>query len=222
MVGVNGRVESVGHRAPPPPRCGPASSGGPGGWVGWGTLQVRPCMLGRRIHAAHAPSQPTLPATDGFLRTAGRSKEKEKSKAKADSSDIPDACHPRMAWIYRVDQGRHPPEQDDVPTDRGDLSKVGRCGWAGPLAPWMAPSSPQGWVHGVSCPPTPPRQPTECGLLPLTLIRRVQGCKPCRNPSPLSKPQQPAREHAPATPAAAPMPPAGHRPPESPRSPAPG
>jgi hypothetical protein len=27
---------------------------------------------------------------------------------------------------------------------------------AGPLAPWMAPSSPHGWVYGVSCQPTPP------------------------------------------------------------------
>jgi hypothetical protein len=28
------------------------------------------------------------------------------------------SAHPRMAWIYRVDQGRHPPEQNAVPTDR--------------------------------------------------------------------------------------------------------
>ncbi len=44
------------------------------------------------------------------------------------------------------------------PTVTGKLSKVGRCGLAGPLAPWMAPSSPQGRVYGVSCQPTPPRQ----------------------------------------------------------------
>ncbi|PJL52767.1 hypothetical protein B9Y60_09945 [Stenotrophomonas maltophilia] len=39
------------------------------GLAGWirlrGTLQVRPCKLGRRIHAAHAPSTgPTPPSTD--------------------------------------------------------------------------------------------------------------------------------------------------------------
>ncbi|QDL26622.1 hypothetical protein EGM71_02195 [Stenotrophomonas maltophilia] len=35
------------------------------GWVRlWGTLQVRPCKLGRRIHAAHAPTTgPTPPST---------------------------------------------------------------------------------------------------------------------------------------------------------------
>ncbi len=38
-------------------------------------------------------------------------------------------------------------------------SEVGRCGLAGPLAPWMAPSSPQGRVYGVSCQPTPPAPP---------------------------------------------------------------
>ncbi|AWH18739.1 hypothetical protein C1922_16220 [Stenotrophomonas sp. ZAC14D2_NAIMI4_7] len=30
--------------------------------------------------------------------------------------------------------------------------------------------------------PTVPRHPTECPLLTLTLIRQVQGCKPCRPP----------------------------------------
>ena len=47
------------------------------------------------------------------------------------------------------------------PTVTGKLSKVGRCGLAGPLAPWMAPSSPQGRVYDVSCQPTPPRQATD-------------------------------------------------------------
>jgi len=45
--------------------------------------------------------------------------------------------------------------------DRSYLSEAGRCGFAGPLAPWMAPSSPYGRVYGVSCKPTPPRHPTE-------------------------------------------------------------
>ncbi|AWH38334.1 hypothetical protein C1929_16970 [Stenotrophomonas sp. ZAC14D1_NAIMI4_6] len=40
-------------------------SWGMAGWVQWrGTLQVRPCKLGRRIHAAHAPATgPTPPST---------------------------------------------------------------------------------------------------------------------------------------------------------------
>ena len=45
---------------------------------------------------------------------------------------------------------------------------------------------PHGWVYGVSCPPTPPRHPTDSplllllSLLPLPL--QVQGCRPCRTP----------------------------------------
>ena len=34
----------------------------------------------------------------------------------------------------------------------------------------MAPSSPQGRVYGVSCPPTPARHPTQCQLLLLLLL----------------------------------------------------
>ncbi|WP_313466338.1 hypothetical protein, partial [Stenotrophomonas sp.] len=41
------------------------------------TLQVRPCKLGRRIHAAHAPAQPTRPALDRFL-CAPATKDKRK------------------------------------------------------------------------------------------------------------------------------------------------
>ncbi|HCR34569.1 MAG TPA: hypothetical protein DIV57_14515 [Stenotrophomonas sp.] len=59
------------------------------------------------------------------------------------------------------------------------LSGVGRVGCTGPLAPWMAPSSPQGRVHGVSCQPTPPRHPTERPLLLLLRPLQVQGCKSC-------------------------------------------
>ncbi|PJL16489.1 hypothetical protein B9Y66_05220 [Stenotrophomonas maltophilia] len=39
---------------------------GMAGWARWqGPLQIRPCKLGRRIHAAHAPATgPTPPSTD--------------------------------------------------------------------------------------------------------------------------------------------------------------
>ncbi len=76
----------------------------------------------------------------------------------------------------------------DLP-DRGNLSEVGRHGQAGPLAAWMPPSSPHGWVYGVSCLSMSPRQPTECQLLLLLLLLRLpasgrhyQGCRaqPCR------------------------------------------
>src|SRR6185437_3933911 len=71
------------------------SWGWPGGWVAQGPLQVRPCKLGRAIHGAYAPAQPTRPATDNFRARPPR-KRKRRSKAEAGRS----ARHPRMAWIY--------------------------------------------------------------------------------------------------------------------------
>ncbi len=191
---------------------------GPGGWVGWGPLQVRPCKLGRRIHAAHAPSRPTLPATDNFLRTAGRSK--EKSKAKADPSDIPGVCHPRMAWIYRVDQDRHLPTaaQNAFRQIAEDCRRRGGSGGGG-VRGMDAAAKPPGKGLRRPPPPDPPRHPSVAQLLTLPL--RVQGCKPCRNPTSLSRPQPPQCADAPAMPAAGPTRPAGHRPPESRRSPVP-
>ena len=57
------------------------------------------------------------------------------------------------AWRGCVDQGRHlsTAERDVI---RRDLSEVGG-GLAGPLAPWMAPSSPMDGFT-ASCKPTPP------------------------------------------------------------------
>ncbi len=85
----------------------------------------------------------------------------------------------RRASTHRVDLPCRP---RSTPThSRGNLSEVGRCGAAGPLAPWMAPSSPHGRVYGVSCSPAPSRQtisnPEPLWLWPL-LVRwplQVQG-----------------------------------------------
>ncbi len=119
-------------------------------------------------------------------------------------STLVDTVDPRHAWMTHsisdrcVDQGRHLPtaarNKAAVANSRVNLSKVGRCGWAGPLAPWMAPSSPLGRLYGVSCPPTPPRHPTECMLLLLLWLlhslRRVQGAA---LPNPLRCLWEPAR-----------------------------
>ena len=153
---------------------------------------------------ANPPSRPRT------ISCAPREDQKKKSKAKAGSSGI------------RVDQGRHLPERNAVTTDRGNLSKAG---WVRLRGREPRGCGDRAYMDVLAASPStgPTRQPTECRLLPLTLtlIRRVQGCKPCRNPTPLSRPQPPQCGDAPATPAAGPMPPAGHRPPESRHSPGP-
>ncbi len=89
----------------------------------------------------------------------------------------------------------------------------GGGGAAGPLAPWMAPSSPQGRVYGVSCSPTPPR-PTLSNPEPLWLWHwlwplQVQGCKPCKTTTSPSL-QSPAMPGSPATAAASATPGSSH------------
>ena len=107
------------------------------------SLHGRTCS----VPCAVPPARP-LTQSGGSARH-GKKKEEQEQRQKLYSGLLPagptptplrsDRSHPRKAWIYRVDQGRHPP------TVTGKLLKAGRCGLAGPLAPWMAPSSPQGW-----------------------------------------------------------------------------
>ncbi|MGB5787437.1 MAG: hypothetical protein WBH11_18865, partial [Stenotrophomonas geniculata] len=56
--------------------------------------------LGRRIHAAHAPAQPTRPAYDSFRARPPRKIKKRKVKIKSGSLRL----HPRVAWMC-IDQG---------------------------------------------------------------------------------------------------------------------
>ncbi len=107
--------------------------------------------LGRGIHAADTPATgPAPPSTDlRDLSARGvRSVFRRKTDLTPEFHSISDRC---------VDQGRHLPtaarNKAAVANSRVNLSKAGRCGAAGPLAPWMAPSSPHGRVYGVSCPP---------------------------------------------------------------------
>jgi len=77
------------------------------------------------------------------------------------------ASDPRFIWISDGCA-----DQRSAPTNsRVNLSGAGRCGLAGPQAPWMAPTSPQGWVYGVSCQPTPPRPTHSKPEPPLILLR---------------------------------------------------
>ena len=162
-----------------PPRCGPASSGmgREGGSAGGRCKYVHVSSVAASMRltdlapVSGRPSRPTLPAMDSFLRTAGRSK--EKSKAKADPSDIPGVCHPRMAWIYRVDQDRHLPTaaQNAFRQIAEDCRRRGGSG-GGVSAAWMPRPSPrEGFT--ASPPPDPPRHPSVAQLLTLPL--RVQG-----------------------------------------------
>ncbi len=129
-VGGVGPVE--GDAASPPPGPGPAAGGCAFGRLRSSASQAKrphPCKLGRRIHAAHAPSTgPTPPSTvDRDLSE----RHGVRSRCYATGSDprfisISDRC---------VDQGRHLPTAARttiaVPNSCRNLSEVGRCRIAG-------------------------------------------------------------------------------------------
>ena len=199
--GLAGRVGCAGAAASPPPGPGPAA----GGWA-FGRLRSRasqakrphPCKLGRRIHAAHAPAQPTRPATDSFRVRPPR---KRKRRSKADRF----APHPRITWIYRVDQGRH------LPTAAGIFR-----GWGGV---GLQDRWRHGWRHRAprdgftACPAAPhrPAQPSAtqsrcCCCCCLCRCRAASPAKATTSPSL----QSPAGRGSPATAAASATPGSSH------------
>ena len=118
LVAGVGRVERV-------------SGGWPGGWAAQGTLQVRPCKLDRRIHAAHAPAQPTHPAPDRFLRGQPRKAEQEiKGRSRSLRSSLPDfRCSLVAGQGPALPQGIHAWRGSTA--DRRNLSKAGWVRWRG-------------------------------------------------------------------------------------------
>ena len=108
---------------------------------------------------------PARPLTGSCAASHGRQNKKSKAKAgrftlQCLTSEISLVAGQRPALPQSIHAWR------GSTADRGNLSGAGWWGPAGPLAPWMAPSSPHGWVYGVSCWPPSPRQPTEYLLLP--------------------------------------------------------
>ncbi len=114
---------------------------------------------------------------------------------------FPRSVDPRHAWMNLCQttksiwgQSRFPLENGSDPrtpcrsrinpTVTGKLSKVGRCGLAGPLAPWMAPSSPpwKGLRRVLPVHTAPPnQQKTRAALalaLALALASAVAGQRP--------------------------------------------
>ena len=134
------------------------------GWVGRGEPGWIWGLAAASMPRTPPPSPPARPLTHcGGSARHGKKKEDQEQKrhsrypcpasiqqiSSTHGVDLP--CRPRST----------PTGNRDLPTVTGKLSGVGRCGLAGPLAPWMAPSSPQGRVYGVSRQPTPIQPPTE-------------------------------------------------------------
>ncbi len=156
-----------------------------------------------RAHAADTPANPSRPATDSFRARPPR---KRKRRSEADRF----ALHPRMAWIYRVDQGRHPPAIAVDPPSPGNCRRRGGSDGGGVNRMDAATKPP--WTGLRRPPPSdPPRHLAVIRLLLLLLLLllQVQGCKPCKVPTSPSL-QSPAGPARPATAAASATPDSSH------------
>ena len=118
----------------------------------------------------HGP--PARPPTVSCAARHGMEEEKQgKSGSRAALAHAPDPSgqtkegRGEAASLFQI-PSRQPNALRSV---TGNLSEVGRVGFAGVSAAWMPRPSPQGWVYGVPREPTPPRQVRHNPEPPLTL-----------------------------------------------------
>ncbi len=188
-VGGPGWCGLAGDAVNPPPGSGPAAGGCAFGRLRSSASQAKrphPWGLGSRIHAADTPASPHRPGLDRFMRQSGWQRQKQErflvsgKKWRAEhglgstrSAQPSCFCFCFCSSFFSSVGGR-----------TRKLSEVGRVGWAGVSAPWMARLSPQGRVYGVPCPAHPPGQAQLCSrassTLP-TLRPPTRGCAVRRN-----------------------------------------
>ena len=195
------------------------------GWVRLrGPLQVRPCKLGRRLLVcavlrtrqdrgwASCPTRPrhasgpcgsrprnrTHPAFDRFPRSVDpRHAWMNLHRNRIFRMGI--EKHPRMAWIYCVDQGRHPPTAAEI------CQRWGGAGVRG-VSRMDAAAKPTRTYLRRPRAPAPPHHPTEYPLLllPLLGLRQVQGATLPTHPNPRPGTPRSASAHRSARDAACP------------------
>gem|GEM_PF-815132 len=175
---VGGVGPVAGDAASPPPGPGPAAGGCAFGRLRSSASQAKrphPCKLGRRIHAAHAPSTgPTPPSTNLRDLSALHSVDPRHAwmlfvrlSKYSNSMEI----HPRMAWIYQI---------AEICRRRGGVGVRGVSRMDAAAKPtWTYLRRPRT--------PTPPRYHTEIALwlLLLPLLECFGGCRaagPADNP----------------------------------------
>ncbi len=136
--------------AAPPPRGGGRVRSRITGWIGelgraGGDAGGRRKPVPEGLAAASMPrtpppSPPARPLTQsGGSARHGKKKEEQEQRQKLHSGLLlagptptplrTEISHPRMAWIYRVDQGRHPPGIAIYPPSPGNCRRRGGVGW---------------------------------------------------------------------------------------------
>ncbi|CRX67501.1 unnamed protein product [Stenotrophomonas maltophilia] len=95
------------------------------GGTAQGPLQVRPCKLGRRIHAAHAPAQPLPPDLWQFPCAPATEDQKKRAEAKATAGRF------RGQIPFPQEKGSDPSFQADNTNALAVRRSRQREGWAG-------------------------------------------------------------------------------------------
>ena len=138
------------------------------GMAGWvrlrGTPLTRPWGLGRGIHAADTPATGPTPPSTVSCDLSGiafcRAEPCSAQISQISKHSISMERLPRMAWIYRVDQGRH------LPTAAGNCRRRGTVGLRG-VSRMDAATKPPWTDLRRPRKPTVPRPPSVDPLLPL-------------------------------------------------------
>ncbi len=111
---------------------------------GWAGHAVNPSMGARSAHGCASRSCPAAPDASGHVPA--------NAVGLIPRLSAVGRCQPWLALLLIL-LCASSFDLDFLLSFRGlrKLSGGVRVAQAGPLAPWMAPSSPHGWVHGVSC-----------------------------------------------------------------------
>ena len=146
-----GRCGLAGHAVNPPPGSGPAAGGCAFGRLRSGASQAKrphPWGLVGAIHGACGPASPHRPAPDRFTRLLVGA-----DRWSARPSDI----QMNLGSEAVPTNGRHPPVQEAVPPDRGELSKAGWVRLRGCERHGCRDQAPMdGFTASPSTGPTPP------------------------------------------------------------------
>ena len=143
-----------------------------------GTVQVRPCKLRHRIHAVEGPATsptPALPYMAGAQRRSRAAQRPALGLRGAERSSALPPPSPTGRDALAVAQRTLCVLAVDCPCPSGNCRGSAWVGWRDRWAPWMAPTSLQGWIHGVSRQPThaDPARPKRATTLWLYALKKL-------------------------------------------------
>ncbi len=148
----------------------------------WASCPTRPRHASGPCGSRPCAAPPARPLTHsgGSARHGKKKEEQEQKRHTTCPAPLPsDRSHPRMAWIYCVDQGRHLPGIAIYQPSSGNRRRRGGVGWQDRWRHGWRHRAPRDWFTACPANPHRPAQPAETqsrfGFGPWLWLRRVQG-----------------------------------------------